>query len=75
MQQTVRRDDDLRKKSDAYVKELARDVDIHITAELYGGALPEGAIRSSYSVTDRLLAAVMRCRLGMALVKRIYQKK
>jgi len=75
MQQTVRKDEKLRMESDRYIKSLADKVDIHIKAEEYGGKLPEEAIKSEYGKVDRILARVMRCRLGVEVIKKIYQRK
>lgn len=72
MQQTVRKDEKLRTKSDSYIQTLAKNVDIHIKEERYCGKLPETAVRSEYSVTDRTLAFCMGCETGTALLKKLY---
>jgi len=75
MQQTVRKNEALRAESDKYIKELAKDVNIHIQEEMYQGQLPDTAVRSEYSSSDNLLAKIMFCRLGVWLVERIYRAK
>ena len=75
MQQTVRKNEALRAESDKYIKELAKDVNIHIQGEMYQGQLPDDSIRSEYGSSDRLLARLMFCRLGVWLVKNIYRVK
>lgn len=75
MQQTVRRDEKLRIESDCYVNELAKNVDIHIQAEVYQGKLPVDAVKSEYSMLDKLLAGVMKRELGLSILKKVYQKK
>lgn len=75
MQQTVRRDETLRRESDHYIKELAKDVDIHIQAELYQGKLPDTAVRSEYQTTDVILAGIMKTKAGTCLLRWIYQRK
>ena len=75
MQQTVRKNEALRAESDKYIKELAKDVDIHIKAELHSGQLPDTAVRSEYSSSDSLLAKLMFHRFGVWLVERIYRVK
>lgn len=73
MQQTVRRDESLREESDKYIKELAKDVDIHLQAEIYAGVLPDEAVRSEYGNVDKVLAQLMRLKMGVKLVRLIYQ--
>ena len=58
-----------------FLYELAKDVNIHIKAEMYSGQLPDTAVRSEYSSSDSLLAKIMFCRLGVWLVERIYRAK
>lgn len=72
MQQTVRNNEELRVESDKYIKTLAKGVDISIQAERYKGHLPNGAVKSVYGLADRLLAAIMRFRLGTRLFERLY---
>ena len=75
MQQTVRKDEKLRAESDKYMEELAKDVNIHIKAEMFQGLLPDTAVRSVYGTSDSLVAKLMFCRLGVWLVKHIYRVK
>lgn len=75
MQQTVRRDEKLREESDRYMRELAKDVDIRIKAEVYAGTLPENAVRSEYGSADKLMAKIMDCRIGRNLFRWVYQRK
>ncbi len=73
MQQTVRKDEKLRTESDKYIKELAKDVDIHLNAEVYMGELPESAMISEYWKVDQGLAKIMKHKLGVALVQFLYE--
>jgi glycosyltransferase involved in cell wall biosynthesis len=73
MQQTVRKDEQLRKKSDAYMKQLAKTVDIHIKAEEYKEDLPEAAVRSKYSSKEKILAKILSCKAGKALISAVYK--
>lgn len=73
MQQTVRKDEKLRLESDAYIAQLAQNVDIHIKAEEYRGVLPEDAIQSSYSRKEKLLAGILSCRFGVKVVSAVYR--
>ncbi len=75
MQQTVRKDEKLRIQSDHYIEELSKHVDIHIKEEQYCGELPENATKSEYGKADRILATVMKNRIGLMLVKRLYLRK
>lgn len=75
MQQTVRKNEALRAESDKYIKELAKDVNIHIQAEVYEKNLPDSAVKSQYGRADRILAKVMNCKLGLLLVRFLYQKR
>lgn len=75
MQQTVRKNEELRKKSDDYVRELAKDVDIHVKEIVFRGKLPENAVISKYSMSDKVLAMIMKNRFGIALVRKIYGRK
>lgn len=72
MQQTVRKDENLRRESDRYIQNLAKNVDIHTKAEIYRGKLPAKAVKSEYTGMDRLLTSVMQSKLGTAFVKKIY---
>ncbi len=75
MQQTVRKDDTLRKKSDAYIEQLSRSVDIHIHGEEYQGTLPEEAVRTSYSAKEKILTKLLSRRIGVKTVAWMYRKK
>ena len=75
MQQTVRKNEELRAESDRYIKELAKNVDIHIHAEQYEGKLPDKAVKSQYGKSDKLLAAVMNYGIGVKLVRFLYSRK
>jgi len=75
MQQTVRKNEALRAESDKYIKELAKAVDIHMQAENYCGKLPKDAIKSEYSRGDKILAKLMNYKLGVMLVRFLYQMR
>ena len=75
MQQTVRKNEALRAESDKYISELAKSVDIHVSAEVYQGELPKNAVKSVYGTADKLMAAVMKSRLGTELIRMIYRIK
>lgn len=75
MQQTVRRDDALRRESDAYMATLAGQVDIHIRGEEYRGELPEQAVVTTYSRKEKLLAKLLSTKPGLQLIAGQYQKK
>lgn len=75
MQQTVRRDEKLRRESDCYIQKLAEDVDIYIAEEIYRGKLPENAVKSEYASLDRILAGVLKCRIGVGVLKYLYDYK
>ena len=75
MQQTVRKDEKLRAESDKYIEKLAKDVDIHIEAELYGGELPEEVVVSEYGLMDKLLARLMHLQIGVKLIRWGYNRK
>ena len=75
MQQTVRKDENLRAESDHYIRKLAKVVDIHRNAEIYRGELPKEAIKSEYQLADRVLAFLFKTKLGLTVLKGIYQKK
>lgn len=72
MQQTVRKNEELRAESDRYIRELAADVDVRIKCEMYCGQLPEGAVKSEYSRADKVLACIMDTGLGAKLLERLY---
>ena len=75
MQQTVRKDEALREKSDAYIEQLAQAVDIHICGEEYQGKLPKEAIQTCYSRKEQILAKILSYKVGVKLVSSIYKKK
>ena len=75
MQQTVRKDEKLREASDRYIKELAKKIDISLQAEVYDGVLPDTAVRSEYGRADKMLAKVMKVKIGVELVRFLYQIK
>lgn len=72
MQQTVRKNEELRALSDRYIKKLAADVNVSIKAERYSGSLPAEAVKSSYSFIDKVLASIMNTKLGAKLFERLY---
>ena len=75
MQQTVRKDEKLRVESDKYIEKLAKEVDIHVESEVYAGNLPKDAVVSEYSITDKLLAKLMHFKMGVKLVREVYNRK
>ncbi|MBQ8279981.1 MAG: glycosyltransferase family 2 protein [Roseburia sp.] len=75
MQQTVRKDETLRTESDRYIRELAKEVDIHIKDEMYCGTLPDGAIKSEYGTNDRVLAFILNFKLGVNILRWVYSRK
>ena len=75
MQKTVRNNTALREKSDKYIGELAKNVDIHTKEKKYCGYLPENAIRSEYSRSDQMIAKLCSSRPGLGLVKWVYGKR
>ena len=75
MQQTVRKNEELRAESDKYINELAKNVDISVRAELYRGELPSGSTRSEYGTADKVMAGIMKYRLGVKLIQTIYRMK
>lgn len=75
MQKTVRNNTSLREKSDRYIAELAKDVDIHVREEVYEGQLPAEAVRSEYSRSDGIIAWLCAKRAGLKLVKWVYGKR
>jgi hypothetical protein len=75
MQQSVRKDEELRKKSDAYIEQLSRGVDIHIQGEEYTGALPKNAVRTTYSRKEKLLTGMLSNTVGVKLISCIYRNK
>ena len=75
MQQTVRKDEKLREESDRYIKELAKQVNIRLKAEVYHGKLPKDAIISEYGTADRILTKLMNYKMGITLIRWLYQLK
>ncbi len=75
MQQTVRRNEELRKRSDDYIKKLAKNINLTIEAENYAGALPQDAIESVYGLADKVLAQLMKWKCGRNLIKLLYKVK
>jgi hypothetical protein len=75
MQQSVRKDEELRKRSDAYIEQLSRSVDIHLQGEEYTGPLPENAVRTTYSRKEKLLTEMLSKEIGVKLISRIYKNK
>ena len=73
MQQTVRKDEALRKASDAHIAQLAKQVKRLVDAEIYTGVLPDEAVKSEYSKVDGILANVCKTKLGCFLVKCLYK--
>lgn len=72
MQQTVRKNEILRAESDGYIKKLAANIRVGINAERYSGPFPAEAVLSSYSFADKVLAAIMKVKLGAKLIERLY---
>ena len=75
MQQTVRRNKELREESDRYIQELAKGVDIRIEEEVYKGSFPEGAVKSEYGKPDEILAKIMSHKIGLEILKGVYSWK
>lgn len=75
MQKTVRNNDSLREKSDAYIAELAKNVDISLSEKIYEGELPDCAIRSEYSRSDKMIAKMCANKIGLKVVKWFYGKR
>ncbi|MBR2403921.1 MAG: glycosyltransferase family 2 protein [Lachnospiraceae bacterium] len=73
MQQTVRKNEALRKASDEYIAELAKVVKCKVKAECYAGELPEQGVRSEYSVIDKIIAVICNTKLGCFCMKKIYR--
>ena len=74
MQQTVRKNEMLRKQSDHYIAQLAGTVDIHIKGEEYLGELPEKAIQSKFSIKERALTFLLANKLGVKVISSIYRR-
>jgi glycosyltransferase involved in cell wall biosynthesis len=75
MQQSVRKDDALRRQSDAYIEQLSGKVDIRIRGEEYSGALPKTASRTAYSSKEKLLTWILSKKVGVKLISSIYKKR
>ena len=75
MQQTVRRNKELREESDRYIQELAKGVNIRTEAEVYKGRLPKDAVKSEYGKSDELLVKIMKYKMGLAVLKGVYSWK
>lgn len=75
MQQTVRKNETLRKNSDAYISELAKAVKCNVKEEHYVGELPQDGIRSEYSKADKIIALICNTKMGCFCVKNIYRLK
>jgi hypothetical protein len=75
MQQSVRKDDALRRQSDEYIDQLSRKVDICILGEEYTGALPGNAVRTTYSSKEKLLTWILSKKVGVKLISNIYKKR
>ena len=75
MQQTVRKNRELREKSDKYIEQLARKIKLNIKCELYRGELPIEAIRSEYGQVDRVIAQICATGIGCFCMKKLYQMR
>ena len=75
MQQTVRKNEQLRKVSDTYIRKLAKEVKHFVKAEMYTGTLPKNAVHSEYSRSDALIAAVCTIRPGCFCIKKLYEMR
>ena len=75
MQQTVRKNKELREASDCYIEQLAKEIRIFITGETYKDTLPKKAVRSEYSKTDYVIAQICATKLGCYCIKKLYQMR
>lgn len=75
MQQTVRKNEALRAESDKYIKELGKNVDIHIQTEMYQGKLPDMAVRSEYSKVDKMIAKLLNNIITLRLFRWGYEHR
>jgi len=75
MQQTVRKNEELRKASDEYIAKLAKQVKVFVTEEQFAGELPADAVKSEYSKVDFIIAGICRFKAGCALIKKLYQMR
>ena len=73
MQQTVRKNEKLRKQSDHYIANLAEKVDIHIRGEEYQGELPEMAVKTESSRKEQMLTRILSKRTGVKIISRLYR--
>lgn len=73
MQQTVRKNEKLRKQSDHYIANLAERVDIHIRGEEYQGELPEMAVKTESSRKEQMLTRILSKRAGVKIISRLYR--
>ena len=75
MRKTVRNNVSMREKSDRYIAELAKHVDISLREKIYKGTLPDCAIKSEYSRSDSMIAKMCTNSGGLKLVKWVYGKR
>lgn len=75
MQQTVRKNEELRKASDAYIAQLAKQVKVFVKEEQFCGTLPKEAVKSVYNSMDRIIAWLCSSSLGCTLVKMFYHMR
>ena len=73
MQQTVRKNENLRKQSDDYIADIARKVDIHIKGEEYEGKLPQEAVKTGFNSKERILAKILSNNLGVKIISSMYR--
>ena len=73
MQQTVRKNKELRETSDRYMEQLAKKIKLPVEGEEYTGKLPENAVKSEYGKADALIADICKSRAGSAFMKYIYR--
>ena len=72
MQQTVRKNENLRKQSDDYIADIAKKVDIHIKGEEYEGKLPQEAVKTGFNSKERILAKILSNNLGVKIISSMY---
>lgn len=73
MQQTVRKNKELREASDSYMAQLAKEIKLPIRDEVYVGELPDEAVKSEYSKLDSLIATLCKSKAGSCLMKQVYK--
>ena len=73
MQQTVRKNEKLRKQSDHYIANLAERVDIHIRGEEYQGELPEMAVKTEFNRKEQMLTRILSKRAGVKIISGLYR--